>query len=159
MSAAMGAPTLRNTMSKRSLINVTPVPASGFAPPGKDEMIVTFIPPPPVDSVVEGVVAVGAEVVVAFGAAGAGDDVATELVDPAPVFGRNMSTSHVSMCGANVTLLPFIPVTRRPLMVVLPAPRRELSGCTARVNGLTEFLTWISSALDVFRQCRAGEHG
>ena len=96
--------------------------------------------------------AAGAEAVVAGLAtvAGSGGALATELVEPAPVFGRNMSTSQVSMCGANVTLLPFIPVTRRPLMVVLPAPRRELSGCTARVNGLTEFLTWISSAFDVF---------
>src|SRR5258705_9806275 len=132
----MGAPTLRSNVSKRSLINATVAPASGFAPPGKDEMIVIFILAPPAAAGAEatGVEAAGAAV------AGAGGAVATELLDPAPVFGRNMSTSQVSLCGANGTFLPFMPVTRRPLMVVLPEPRRELSGCSARVKGPAEFL-------------------
>src|SRR6266496_1976084 len=137
----MGAPTLRSNVSKRSLINATPAPAKGFAPPGKDDMIVSFILTPPA--------AAGAETAVAAVAAGAGEGVVTEVVGVAPVFGRNVPTSQVSLCGANVTLSPFIPVTRRPLTVVLPVPRRELSGCRARVKGPTEFWTWISSTLDV----------
>src|SRR5678816_1838874 len=107
-------------------------------------MIVSFILVPPV---ADGTEATGAE---AAGAAGAGGAVATDAVGVAPVLGRNVPTSQVSLCGAKVTLSPLIPETRRPLTVVLPAPRRELSGCTARVKGPAEFWTWTSSALDVF---------
>src|SRR6185436_6504904 len=110
----MGAPTLRNTVSKRSLINATPAPARGFAPPENDEMIVIVMVVPPACAGAETVVAGLATV------AGGGAVVVTELLDPAPVFGRNISTSQVSLTGANVTLLPLIPVTSRPLIVVPP---------------------------------------
>jgi hypothetical protein len=98
-------------------------------------MIVTFILTP--------TAAAGAEtaLVAVVVVAGAGEGVLTEVVGVAPVFGRNVPTSQVSTCGANVTLSPFIPVTKRPLRVVLPVPSRELSGWRARVKGPAEF--WI----------------
>src|SRR5712692_904771 len=126
--AGIGAPALRRALSKRSLIRKTVPPASGFDPPGKDVLIASFIPAPPA--------AVEAEAGVAAVATGAvaGEAVATEVAGVAPVFGRNVPTSQVSPCGAKVTFSPFIPVTRRPLTAVLPVPRRELSGCNARVR-------------------------
>src|SRR5260370_26478522 len=133
--AGIGAPALRRALSKRSLIRKTVPPARGFARGGKDELIASFIPAPPA--------AAGAEPGVAAVATGtgAGDAVATEVAGVAPVFGRNMLTSQVSLCGAKATSSPFIPVTRRPLTAVLPAPRREVSGSSARVKGPPEFLT------------------
>src|ERR1700682_4571447 len=127
--AAIGAPILRSTVSNRSLIRVTPFPASGLAPPGNDELIASLMLAPPK--------AAGPDT----GTAGAGvaGEVATEVTDVAPVFGPNVPTSQVSLCCANATSSPFIPVTRRPLTVVLPAPRKELSCCSARVNGPPEF--------------------
>src|SRR5258705_5126192 len=100
----MGAPTLRSNVSKRSLINATPAPASGFASPGKDEMIVSFILARPADA---GAEAAGARV------AGAGGAVGTEGVGVAPVFGRNVPTSQGSIWGANLEMLPVIPMTQR----------------------------------------------
>src|SRR5712691_4022638 len=128
VSAGIGAPALRRALSKRSLIRKTVPPASGFDPPGKDELIASFIPAPP--AAVEAEAGVAA---VATGAGG-GDAVATEVAGVAPVFGRKVPTSQLSLCGANATSSPFMPVTRRPLTAVLPAPRSVLSGCKARVK-------------------------
>src|SRR6266571_5105343 len=123
VSAGIGAPAFRRALSKRSLIRKTVPPASGFGPPGKDVLIASFIlAPPAADGADTGIAAVAT-------GAGAGEAVATEVAGVAPVFGRNVLTSQVSLCGANATSSPFIPVTRRPLTAVLPAPRRELSGC------------------------------
>src|ERR1700704_1076021 len=79
VSAGIGAPALRRALSKRSLIRKTVPPASGFGPPGKDELIASFTPVPPA--------AAGPEPVVAVVAAGegAGEAVATEVAGVAPV--------------------------------------------------------------------------
>jgi hypothetical protein len=86
---------------------------------------------------------------VAIGA-GAGEAVATEDAGAAPVFGRMVPTSQVSLCGAKVMFSPAIPVTSFPFTVVLPAPRKLLSGCTARVKGLLGFWTWTRKVPGVF---------
>src|SRR5258708_21816062 len=141
--AGIGAPAFRRALSKRSLIRKTVPPASGFVPPGKDVLIASFIPAPPAAMEPETGVATAT-------GAGAGEAVATEVAAVAPVFGRKAPKSQVSVCGANATSSPFIPVTRRPWTAVLPAPRRELSGSRARVKGPSEFCTWMRNVLGAF---------
>ena len=113
--AAIGAPILRSRVSKRSVIRVTPFPASRLVPPGNDEMIASFMLAPPTDA--------GPDIGTA--GAGAGEAVATEAVGIEPVFGWKVSISQVSLWGANATSSPFIPVTSFPFTVVLPAPRKR----------------------------------
>src|SRR6266700_7823551 len=98
VSAGIGAPAFRRALSKRSLIRKTVPPASGFGPPGKDVLIASFILAPPAADVADtGIAAVET---------GAGEAVATEVAGVAPVFGRNVLTSQVSLCGAKATSSP-----------------------------------------------------
>jgi hypothetical protein len=70
---------------------------------------------------------------------------ATEVAGAEPDFGRKVATSQCSLRGVKVTLSPLIPETRRPLTVVLPEPRRELSGIRTRSKGPPLFWTWTMS--------------
>src|SRR5882757_5003612 len=134
-------------------MSCTTRPASGLAAIGKDELIARVMPPvagllvAPADA--EDTGTTDAPAAVAMGA-GAGEAVATEDVGAAPVFGRKVPTSQVSLCGAKVMFSPAIPVTSFPFTVVLPAPRKLLSGCTARVKGPPGFWTWRRNVLGAF---------
>lgn len=115
-------------------MSCTTRPASGLVPSGKDVEIAIVISLLASDDVAEAVETGEA-------GAGAGDAVATVAEGAASAFDRNVPTSQVSLCGANVTSSPFIPVTKRPFTAVDPDPRKELSGCSERVKGPPEFCT------------------
>jgi hypothetical protein len=67
-----------------------------------------------------------------------------------PAWGAKVPTLQVSERGVKATLSPFMPETRRPLMVVEPEPRRELSGWTARARGPAGLSMWTIKVFGAF---------
>src|ERR1700758_750167 len=130
--AGTGTPSLRRTASIRSRMTKTFWPAMGLVPDGNVAVTMTRMAARAGDG--EGAAAAGTGGVFDTGAgAGGTDDAgggvagvleATEVEEVADA-GVRVETSHCSECVTKVTFSPFIPETRRPLMVVEPEPRRE----------------------------------
>jgi hypothetical protein len=83
-------------------------------------------------------------------AGGGGTAAAATLVPVLPFWGWIVPSSHEALVGVKVTESPCMPVTRRPLMVVEPEPRRELSGWTARAMGPAGLSMWTIKVFGAF---------